>query len=174
MSAKRNPPRDPRVVEDLKAAMLDAVQQFFDEHLEPATGSEEPVVADRRLQLATAALLIEMTRADGEIRADEIEAVARAVERILGLTADRTLQLIRLAEQQVKVSGSFREFARLVDQRYSLDQKRRVITLLWKVAYADAELSGHEEYLVRKIAGLLHVPLADFVEAKIRARDEFR
>jgi uncharacterized tellurite resistance protein B-like protein len=163
--------RSPEVVEELKAAMLDAVQQFFDEHLEPA---DEAITVDKQLQLATAALLIEMTRADHEIKVDEVEAVTQAVQRTLGLGPDETKQLVRLAEEQVKVPGSFREFARLIDGRYSLEQKRRIVTLLWKVAFADAVLTRHEEYLVRKIAGLIHLPLADFAAAKIRARDEFR
>jgi uncharacterized tellurite resistance protein B-like protein len=42
------------------------------------------------------------------------------------------------------------------------------------VAYADAQLVASEEYLVRKVADLLNVPLADFLDAKIRARDSFR
>jgi uncharacterized tellurite resistance protein B-like protein len=167
-------PKGPQVVEELKAAMLDAVQQFFDEHLEPVDEAGPPLAADKQLQLATAALLLEMTRADHEIKADEVDAVLRAVERTLGLGPDETKQLVRLAEDEVKVSGSFREFARLIDQRYPLEQKRRIVTLLWKVAYADAVLNGHEEYLVRKIAGLIHLPMADFAAAKIKARDEFR
>jgi uncharacterized tellurite resistance protein B-like protein len=167
-------PESLQVVEGLKAAMLEAVQRFFDEHLQTSPEAKAPIVADRPLQLATAALLIEMTRADREIKTDEIDAVTRAVERTLGLSAEQTLHLVRLAEEEVKVSGSFREFARLIDERYTLEQKRRIVLLLWKVAYADAVLAGHEEYLVRKIANLIHLPLADFAAAKIRARDEFR
>ena len=171
MSGKQNP--EPQVVENLKAAMLEAVQHFFDEHLQPDTEAT-PIAADRALQLATAALLIEMTRADHEIKADEIDTVTRSVEKNLGLSAEETMHLVRMAEKEVKVSGSFRQFACLIDERYTLEQKRRVVTLLWKVAFADAVLTEHEEYLVRKVAGLLHLPLADFAEAKIRARDEFR
>ena len=167
-------PEGLQVAEGLKAAMLEAVQQFFDEHLQTPAETKAPIVADRPLQLATAALLIEMTRADREIKTDEIDAVTRSVERTLGLSAEQTLHLVRLAEEEVKVSGSFREFARLIDERYTLEQKRRIVMLLWKVAYADAVLTGHEEYLVRKIANLIHLPLADFAAAKIRARDEFR
>ena len=36
------------------------------------------------------------------------------------------------------------------------------------------QLVASEEYMVRKIADLLNLPLADFLEAKIRARDNFR
>ena len=44
---------------------------------------------------------------------------------------------------------------------------------LWRIAFADAELAGHEEYLVRKIAGKLNLTSADLVETKVRAREKF-
>jgi uncharacterized tellurite resistance protein B-like protein len=40
------------------------------------------------------------------------------------------------------------------------------------VAFADAEKDAHEEQMVRRIAGLLHVPHPDFIDAKIKAREE--
>ena len=54
------------------------------------------------------------------------------------------------------------------------EQKKTVVRYLWQVAFADAQLLPSEEYLVRKIADLLHVPQADFLDAKIKARDAFR
>ena len=49
-----------------------------------------------------------------------------------------------------------------------------MVELLWLVAFADAEKHAHEEHLVHKIAGLLHVPHPDFIDAKIKARAESR
>jgi uncharacterized tellurite resistance protein B-like protein len=42
---------------------------------------------------------------------------------------------------------------------------------MWRVAYADAELSAHELHLMRKIAGLLHVPEDAYIAAKLRAKE---
>ncbi len=42
------------------------------------------------------------------------------------------------------------------------------------MAFADAEILAHEEYLVRKIAELLHVSRDEFVAAQLEARAEFR
>jgi uncharacterized tellurite resistance protein B-like protein len=39
------------------------------------------------------------------------------------------------------------------------------------VAYADADLSAHEQHVVRKIADLLYVPHRAYIAAKLRARD---
>jgi uncharacterized tellurite resistance protein B-like protein len=155
------------MVEEFRAAMLDAVQDFFEERLRAATEKH-------RLQLATAALFIEMTRADFEIRPEESKAVTRAVVRALDMSPEETAQIVELAEQEVDAAGSLHQFARLIDRRFSMEQKKRVVKLLWQVAFSDAELEGHEEYLVRKISNMLHLPLADFLDAKIRAREDFR
>lgn len=37
----------------------------------------------------------------------------------------------------------------------------------------DAELLAHEEYLIRKIADLIHLPFEDFLRAKIEAKEAF-
>ena len=49
-----------------------------------------------------------------------------------------------------------------------------MVQYLWQVAFADAQLLPSEEYLVRKLSELLHVPKADFLDAKTKARDAFR
>jgi uncharacterized tellurite resistance protein B-like protein len=45
-----------------------------------------------------------------------------------------------------------------------------MIELMWQVAYADAALSAHELHLMRKVAGLLHVPDSAYIAAKMRAK----
>jgi len=45
-----------------------------------------------------------------------------------------------------------------------------VIELMWAAAYADGELSAHEQHVMRKIAGLLYVPDSTYIAAKMRAK----
>jgi len=40
------------------------------------------------------------------------------------------------------------------------------------LAYADDVLCAYELHLVRKIAGLLHVPDSDYIAAKLRAQEQ--
>jgi uncharacterized tellurite resistance protein B-like protein len=46
-----------------------------------------------------------------------------------------------------------------------------VIELMWQVAYADAEISAHENHLMRRIAELLHITHGDYIAAKMRAKE---
>lgn len=59
-------------------------------------------------------------------------------------------------------------FNSLINKEYSLDQKVRLIESLWRIAFIDGVLDMNEEYLVRKIADLLHVPHTAFILAKNR------
>jgi uncharacterized tellurite resistance protein B-like protein len=162
------------IAEEFKSAMLEAIEHFFQTHLKPKVGQAASEVPERRLQLAAAVLIIEMTRADFEIKEEEQHAVTEAVARTLGLTPEETAAIVQLAEKQVERSVPLHLFAQLIDKEFSLEQKKLLVEQMWRVAFSDAEILAHEEYLVRKVSGLLHLPLADFLDAKIRARDAFR
>lgn len=170
--------RSPEISAELKESLLEAIQDFFDERLMPAakgaSGKKKNRITDRQLQLATAVLLIEVARCDFDLRADEFNAVSAGVRGVLGLTEDEATAVVRFAEEEVRQSKRLHRFTELVDRNYSPEQKKLVVQHLWQVAFADAKLVASEEYIVRKIADLLHVPLPDFLDAKIKARDSFR
>jgi uncharacterized tellurite resistance protein B-like protein len=152
--------------------MLDSIKRFFEERVAPVAAEAAPVDRERGLKLAAAALLYEVVRADREVKAEELTVARAAMQGTFGLTKDETDELMRLAEEQSRGATSLYEFTHLIDEAFSPEQKKRVVELLWLVAFADAEKDAHEEQLVRRIAGLLHVPHPDFIDAKIRARAE--
>ena len=58
------------------------------------------------------------------------------------------------------------EFTRVVNDTASIEQKRELIGLMWRVAMADQTLSQYEEHVIRKVADLLYLPHSDFIRAK--------
>jgi uncharacterized tellurite resistance protein B-like protein len=155
---------------ELEASLSQTIHVFFEKKLKPKRAR----VTDRQLQLATAVLLLEAARSDFDLRADEFNAILGAVRRIMGLTEDEASAVIRFAEEEVRQSKRLYEFTRLIDENYTTEQKKALVEHLWQVVFADAQIVASEEYIVRKIADLLNVSLADFLDAKIRARDSFR
>jgi uncharacterized tellurite resistance protein B-like protein len=97
--------------------------------------------------------------------------VLRAVREKFGLSAEEAETLIGLAETEAREATDYYQFTSLINRHFSQAQRQRVIELMWQVAYADAELSAHEQHVVRKIAGLLYVPHSAYIAAKLRARD---
>jgi uncharacterized tellurite resistance protein B-like protein len=137
--------------------MLEALRQLFETKVaEPVR--EPGAERERALKLAAAALLFEIARADAAVRDEELTVMRASLQSAFGLSREETEELVRLAEQQSRSATSLYEFTALVDAGLDAAQKKRVIELLWLVAFADGAKGAHEEHLVRRIAGLLHVP----------------
>lgn len=149
--------------------MLNAIRRFFDEQLRPPAGAEAD--PEHAIRLATAALLVEMTRMDDEVQEAERQAVLAALQGKFGLDEAETRQLVELAEEEARQATDYFQFTRLINDGFSAEQKIRVIEHLWEVAYADGRLDGQEEHMIRRLADLLHVPHREFINAKLRAGD---
>jgi uncharacterized tellurite resistance protein B-like protein len=147
--------------------MLRALKQFFDQNI-VNDRSTEP---EHALRLATAALLVEVVRIDGDSAPQERDVALRAVHEKFGLSQAQADELLQLAEAEMTTANDYYQFTSLINQHFSQPQKERMVELMWQVAYADAELSAHELHLMRKVAGLLHVPDSAYIAAKMRAKD---
>ena len=153
--------------------MIDALKQFFQSKLAAAsTPAAVPEAAENALRLAAGVLLFEIVRADHRIEDSERTVMRTALHSTFDLAADETEEVMRLAEEQSRSAGSLYEFTSQVDAAFDADQKKRVVEMLWLVAFADGKKDAHEEHMVRKIAGLLHVAHPDFIDAKLKARGQ--
>ena len=159
--------------EHLKAELVREIQDFIDRRWPRAVGEGAATITQRRLQLASAVLMVSVVRADLESRQDEHRALERAVGRALDLHEEGAALVVRVAEEAIGRGVSFAAVLVRLQQECTLEQKRQLVESLWRIAYSDAELAGHEEYLVRKIAGQLGLSTADLVETKVRARQDF-
>ena len=148
--------------------MLRAIREFFEQHIGQAAA---PAQEAHRLQLATAALLVEVVRSDGGIAPAEREALLAAIGARFALAPEEAATLIDLAEQETRLANDTFQFTSLINRSFSPSQKLRLVELMWQVAYADATLGAHEQHVLRKLAELLHVPHGDYIAAKMRARD---
>ncbi len=149
--------------------MFTSIKRFFDANLTAATQAGNPVDQERAYQLATAALLIEMTRADHDVKSVERRAVTQAVQRAFELDASQTEELLALAEVEADTATSLYEFTRLINRHFDAKQKEHIVELLWHVALADGEIDKYEDHLVRKVADLIYVPHMAFIRAKHNA-----
>lgn len=147
--------------------MLKSIRDFFERNLSPA-GDRPP--SRHTIELATAALLIEVARCDAGVTADERSAVEAAVREKFGLSPAEAETLIRLAEEEVAQANDLFQFTSLINRDFTQEQKLRVVELMWRAALADAHVSAHEHHALRRIAELLHIPHGDYIAAKTRAQ----
>jgi uncharacterized tellurite resistance protein B-like protein len=137
-------------------------------------GDAPPEVAAVPVNIAVAALLVEVLRADHEITADDRRQVLESMGGLLGLDAAGCEELFDLADQRLDEAHDLYQFTIEVNRGLSIGQKVELIEELWRVARADEQVHKYEEHLIRRVADLLHVPHRAFIAAKIRAGGESR
>ena len=146
--------------------MIKSIKALFSK----PTAAEETDV-EHQLQLAAAALLIEMSRADYEVQQEESQILHQALSNALGLSQEEVEELVKLASKAADRATSLYEFTRLINDHYDKQQKRTLVESMWKVAYADSSLDKYEERLIRQVSDLIHVSHSDFIRIKLEVRD---
>jgi len=142
--------------------MLARLQEFFGEHLAPGADSDP----DHGRRLAAAALLIEVARADMRIDEGEAALVESLLVSTLGLARDEVDELVRLARAEIDEGASLHQFTHLINEHYAIEDKCRLMEQLWQVAWADGRIDKYEEQILRRLADLLHLRHAEFMQAK--------
>ena len=154
--------------------MINSLRQFVERRLQPAFKGNDSHIAEHAMRLATAALLVEAARADFDFDLTERGILESILQRVYGLTDQETLELLRIAEAEVNASTSLDQFTKLLDRDLSLEQKHHVLELLWEMAFADGRIDKYEEYLIRKLADLLHVSHRHFIQTKLRVAERHK
>lgn len=143
--------------------MLDTVQQFFQRVLAPAHDHHDAVTP----QLAVAALLSEVLRADYEVDPQELATLREMLVRQFSLSGEQADALIAEAEAQVEHAVDHFQYVSLLNERFSYDQRVELVAAMWRLAYADDELAALEEHRIRRLADLLYVSHSDFIRTKL-------
>ncbi|TDG14144.1 TerB family tellurite resistance protein [Seongchinamella unica] len=147
--------------------MIGALKALFER---PDAESAEDLA--HRLQLASAALLIETARADFTQDAAEQETMEALLCTTLKLDEKEVKQLISRASARVDESISLYEFTRLINDHFTMEQKLQLVHNMWMVAWADNSVDKYEEHLIRQVAELTYVPHQDYIRSKHQARDK--
>lgn len=154
----------------LVKAMFSTLKQIFTENLRG--DDKNTATVEHTVNLAAAALMIEIARADFQVDQKELRDIESLLRSSLEITEDELIELVSLAQYKSNEATSLREFTQLINQNYSPKEKLRLMELLWRIAYADGDLDKYEEYMLRKIADLLYLPHADYIKAKLKVQED--
>jgi uncharacterized tellurite resistance protein B-like protein len=121
------------------------------------------------LELATAALLLELSRADFSESVAEKEAISQLLQRRFKGSIEDTDKLMAQAAQRADRAVSLHEFTHRLNRELPESDKLAIIEMLWRVSNADGRIDKHEEHLIQRIAGLLHISDRDRMRLKLKA-----
>ena len=120
------------------------------------------------LDLAIASLLVELARSDFSESPEEISAIRHVMSRRFGATDAVLDELIAKATRRADRAVSLHEFTHRLNTELPHEDKLAIIEMLWEVSHADGRIDKHEEHLVQRIAGLLHVSDRDRIRLKLK------
>lgn len=127
---------------------------------------------EQSLAIAAACLLLEVARSDTEQDHLEFEAIRSVLESRFAVDKSMTDELLDAAESQVEEAHDLFQFTKIINDAFSYQQKEHLLFAMWQVAFADGALAAIEDHIIRRIAGLLHLPHEDFIRLKLRAKRE--
>ncbi len=149
--------------------MINTIKIYFETLLKNTAENNNPV--NNTIELATAALMIEISQADDHIHDEERRIIKKLLHENFQLDSDEIDNLITLAEEEVDHAVSLYEFTRLLNDSLSMPDKINIIENLWRVAYADSVVDKYEEYYIRKVADLLYIGHSDYIQSKLKAAE---
>ncbi|WP_123630287.1 TerB family tellurite resistance protein [Salinisphaera orenii] len=123
-------------------------------------------------RIAAAVLLLEMAHADHQHAPEEYAEIRRQLKAHFGLDDDETEELLAAAQPEAQEAVSLYRFLKTLNDGLDPTEKRQVLEMLWRVAYADRHLDAREEHLLREMAELLYLPHSEFIRAKLTVTGE--
>lgn len=156
--------------------MLNYLKQIFalegEEKGSAHPGKPVKINEEKKLQVATCALLLEMAKADEEFSDDERTKIISVIQKTFSLDKEYIDELIELSEERIKESISIYEFSTIINQNFSKDEKFELLKNLWRLIYVDETLNMHEDHLIKKIGSTLNMEHRDIIAAKLMVKEE--
>ena len=121
---------------------------------------------EQTILLAAVTLLVEVAKADHNLSSEEELKLSELVSKNFGKGDQDVAELISLAISNAKEATSLYEFTSVINKNYSELEKFQLITNMWEIAYSDESIDKYEEHLIRKVADLIYLSHAKYIEAK--------
>ncbi len=146
--------------------MIDIIKQFFSGKADQTAGKGEDGGHD--LKVATCALLVEMARIDESFTPQETKTILDILKSRFGVSSAHAEALMAEADKELVESVDLWQFARLINENYSREEKIGIIETLWQVVFVDGKMDQYEDYLMHKMMKLLRVSHQELIDAKLK------
>lgn len=142
--------------------MFDNFRKFL---TEVAQGRKEAAHFEHSdYRLAAAALLVHAAEIDGNISDLERNTLHTVIKRAFGLDEAETDALVAEATQAEHEAIDLYHFTTLINRSLNEDGRRRVVEMMWEIAYADGHVSEFENNLIWRAADLLGISSRERIE----------
>ncbi len=145
------------------------MNNFFKNLFQATTDEKAPASTEHQLQLITATLLIEISKADFSQDGVELARINDLLKNHFDIQHHEVELLIKQASEQSDKLVSLQHLTRELNETLSQQDKVTIVELMWQVVYADGVKDCYEEQLIRQVSDLLYVSHAHFIQARHKA-----
>ena len=147
--------------------MFDSFRKFLSEVSE---GGEHPIRFEHDdYRLAAAALLVHAAAIDGDVSDAERDQLHAIIKRQFDLDEATTDELVAEATEAENEAIDLYHFTRAINRALDEDGRRRVVEMMWEIAYADGRVDDFESNLIWRVADLLGISSRERIELGQRA-----
>src|SRR5262249_12834797 len=142
--------------------MFDSFRRFLSEASE---GGEHPIRFEHDdYRLAAAALLVHAAAIDGDISDVERDQLHAVIKRQFGLDQATTHELGAETTQAEREAIDRYQFTKAINRSLDEDGRRRVVEMMWEIAYADGRVDDFESNLIWRVADLIGISSRERIE----------
>ena len=149
--------------------MLAAIRRFF---ARMSDGNPKVETGPDQVQLAVAALLFHVIAVDGTVLEEERTALIELLERRFELGPDEAHALVAAAEEADAEAVDLYGFTSVIKRALDQADRERLITMMWKMVYADGKVHEFQDNVVWRVAELLGVPSQTRIRLKQSVRSD--
>jgi len=147
--------------------MIDTIKSFFNKG-QANDSRNDSQTSEHDIRVATCALFVEMARIDEKFTPAEVDTIISILKEKYGLSREHADALLAEADKELAESVDLWQFARLINENYSVDEKLEIIETLWQMVFVDGKMDRYEHYLMNKLKNLLRLSHDQLINAKLK------
>ena len=101
-------------------------------------------------------LMFEIAISDGSLDKAELELIKKRASKS-GNTDEKVSKIIKRIIDETEDSVSFYPSVKKINETYSIEEKKELLSILWNLVTADSVVDAYEENLYFKIAELIKI-----------------
>ena len=116
---------------------------------------------------AATILLLSIANADNIIEKSEIKIIKDIVQDFFSIESEESYSIIENSMIELKQSTSYFEYAQILNENFTYQDKLDFVFCVFEVAHIDNELHFKEQHLIKQISSILNIEHHDLIKIKI-------
>ena len=120
---------------------------------------------------AATILLYSVANADQNIEKGEIKIIKEIIQDFFSVESQDAYDIVESAIIEFKKSTSYFEYAQILNENFSYQDKLDFIYCIYEVAFSDNELHFREQHLIKQISTILNIENQDLIKTKLEIKN---